>query len=344
MSTTTLSQDYKKPPLRRDDSDELDVFEATRYFSDYNDNFTLEDTIIKEQKQGYLRQGRASLDIPSLKHNQHYYKQYHQNVTTPPRLNHHRNHHHHNHHHDHHQEQKQVNENKKYKQPSSPGGKLAHFLNTLFNQAIKTSKKKKQLRKTTTQLIKPNDEDEDHDHNPSSGGGGGRRLRRNSISHFQTSITKANSVIDSKSMYSSSSSGFRTPPPYTTLINNTPPNTTKSSLQSSNNVAKTTMTTTTTTTTTSSDYKQVLATLAKYKIREHGHQEHVTEEDNADNKKIVDKTRVKKIINHEDEELVVDEGEESDASSSDLFELKIDYEFGLPVYETTHMDKIKRPS
>ncbi|KAM1683997.1 hypothetical protein TB2_034698 [Malus domestica] len=82
----------------------------------------------------------------------------------------------------------------KYKQPSSPGGRLASFLNSLFNQS---ASKKKKSKSSATQSMK------DEEESP-----GGRR-RRSSISHFRSSSTR-----DAKSVYSSSSSGFRTPPPY----------------------------------------------------------------------------------------------------------------------------------
>ncbi|KAK8627724.1 hypothetical protein V6N13_135326 [Hibiscus sabdariffa] len=90
--------------------------------------------------------------------------------------------------------EKQIKD-KKYKQPSSPGGRFASFLNSFFNQ---TGSKKKKKSNSTTQPMK------DEEESP-----GGRRRRRSSISHFRSS-----SMIDTKSFYSSSSSGFRTSPPY----------------------------------------------------------------------------------------------------------------------------------
>ena len=82
---------------------------------------------------------------------------------------------------------------KKHKQPSSPGGRLASFLNSLFSQS---ASKKKKSNKSSSQSMK------DEDESP-----GGRRRRRSSISHFRSSST-----ADSKSLYSSLSSEFRTPP------------------------------------------------------------------------------------------------------------------------------------
>ncbi|XP_074274785.1 protein BIG GRAIN 1-like E [Silene latifolia] len=314
MSTTSLPA-YKKPPHQRDDSGELDVFEAARYFSDYNDNNALvgsEEIVIKDgRQQGYLRQGRASLDLPSLKQqqHQHYYKQYHQNYTISQQLQ---------------QQQQHREEKKKHKQPSSPGGKIAHFLNSIFNQTIMTSKKKKQTK--STQSMK------DEDESPS-----GRRKRRSSMSYIRS--TNNNVVVDAKSMDDSSNLGFRTPPSYTMSSSTKPYQNAKSFV----------------------DYKQVLATLSKYKIHENGNNVNLKDDKIKGNKNgIVEKAKnYGNSVNHGDyqekkREIIkkfneeVDDGAESD-ESSDLFELKIDYDFefcssGLPVYETTHLDNIKRPS
>ncbi|XP_039023661.1 protein BIG GRAIN 1-like E isoform X2 [Hibiscus syriacus] len=159
---------------RRNDSGELDVFEAARYFSGYNDAgsgyyncATYSQRIMRDERQQQpWRGGRVSLDVPMRHHP----------IVQPA-----------------HVVEKQIKE-KKHKQPSSPGGKLASFLNSLFNQT--GSKKKKS--KSTTQSMK------DEEESP-----GGRRKRRISISHFRSSST-----VDTKSIYSSSNSGFRTPPPY----------------------------------------------------------------------------------------------------------------------------------
>ncbi|XP_057526296.1 protein BIG GRAIN 1-like E [Amaranthus tricolor] len=117
-----------------------------------------------------------------------------------------------------------------------------------------------------------------------------------------------------------------------------------------------------------SDYKDVLATLSKYNIQENGNgnvrkDEKIKGSFNLDwfDEKIrlknglveksknfyhgyKEKTEHKKF-NHDDDD---HDGAESD-SSSDLFELQIDYVYGccssgLPVYKTTHMDSIKRSS
>ncbi|XP_052184627.1 protein BIG GRAIN 1-like E [Diospyros lotus] len=166
---------YKKLFHRRNDSGELDVFEATRYFAGATEvpgyrtggtAFTHK-MIMSEEKLRTWRGGRVSLDMPLRK-------------AVDSQI--------------HAAGEKQMIKEKKTKQPRSPGGKLASFLNSLFSQTA--SKKKKS--KSTTQSVK------DEDESP-----GGRRRRRSSISHFRSSST-----ADSKSIYSLSSSGFRTPPPF----------------------------------------------------------------------------------------------------------------------------------
>ncbi|MBA0689179.1 hypothetical protein Goari_006917, partial [Gossypium aridum] len=163
----------KKSFHHRNGSGELDVFEAARYFSGYNEAASyncgtlISQKVTRDERQP-LKGDRISLDV-AMRRN--------------PLL------------HQSHLMEKHAKE-KKHKQPSSPGGKLATFLNSLFNQ---TGSKKKKNSKSTTQSMK------DEEVSP-----GGRRKRRISISHFRSSNT-----VDTKSFYSSSSSGFRTPPPYT---------------------------------------------------------------------------------------------------------------------------------
>lgn len=169
MSITGLidpEMNHKKSFHLRNDSGELDVFEAARYFSGYNEvvgytGSTLAQKIMREERHGH--RARISLDMPMRS-------------LLPQQF---------------HGMEKQMKE-KKHKQPSSPGGRLASFLNSLFNQSA--SKKKKS--KSSSQSMK------DEDESP-----GGRRRRRSSISHFRSSST-----ADSKSTLSSLSSGFRTPP------------------------------------------------------------------------------------------------------------------------------------
>lgn len=286
MSSTKLSETdkiNKKPFHRRNDSAELDVFEASRYFSGINESWGSLDGPNSAQK--FVRENRGariSLEV------------------FPP--------------HSHNAVEKQMKE-KKHKQPSSPGGRLASFLNSLFTQ---TSSKKKKSKSTTTQSMK--DEDES--------GNGGRRRRRSSISHFRST--------DSKSLYSSSSSGFRTPPPYA----NTPIKCFKD-LRSY------------------SDHKQV-SSMPKYNVDLNGHvKSSEVLEDKQKLNGFLEKPKnsgngflekhdiwkkekeFKKLVDE------VDDGAESD-SSSDLFELQnFDlgyYSSGLPVYETTHMENIKKGS
>ncbi|KAL2559190.1 hypothetical protein Fot_03929 [Forsythia ovata] len=165
---------HKKSFHRRNDSGELNVFEAARYFSSSTNEIpgaTFAQKIIGEDRQSATKTTRRmSLDVPRTMMMRH---------SLPLKM------------------EKQMKEKKKHKHPSSPGGRLAHFLNSLFNQT--SSKKKKS--KSSTQSVK----DQEEEISP-----GWRRKRRSSISFFQT-IT--NTAADSKSIYSSSSSGFRTPPP-----------------------------------------------------------------------------------------------------------------------------------
>lgn len=310
MSTTTFSDPdkfFKKSFHGRNDSGELDVFEAARYFSGFHEaagynGTSLTQKIMRDERQG-CRAGRLSLDVPmrnSLPHQVHGVE-------------------------------KQMKE-KKCKQPSSPGGRLASFLNSLFSQSA--SKKKKS--KSTTQSLK------DEEESP-----GGRRKRRSSISHFRSSST-----ADSKSIYSSSSSGFRTPPPYA----QTPTKCYKEFRSYS-------------------DHKQVLP-LSKYngqvrstapfrnevlndKLRDKDlswldekfqFSNGLLEKCRNSGNRYSEKDRIW-VDKHQSEEKElrkfgeVDDGAESD-SSSDLFELQNydlgDYSSGLPVYETTNMDSIKR--
>ncbi|KAL8052435.1 hypothetical protein ABFX02_05G003700 [Erythranthe guttata] len=141
----------------RKNSGELDVFEAAKYFSAANENEQNSDNvlsgtnlsqaiIVREDRQNILRRSRLSLDLMP---------------NDNPISN-----------------QKMIV--KERHQPTSPGGKLASFLNSLFNQRhySKTTKKKNKS--------KP-EKDFDDENTP----GGGRRKRRSSISHF-IRITSSN--------------------------------------------------------------------------------------------------------------------------------------------------------
>lgn len=156
---------YKNSFHWRNDSGELDVFEAARYF---NEQAAVPAGIREDRHHA----ARRSLDVPIMRSN-----------PIPSDYHHHM------------IDQKQLikDQNKiKFKQPSSPGGRIASFLNSLFNQ---TSLKKKKKSKTAKDF---------EEESP-----GGRRKRRSSISHFRiTSTTKNNAAAADKG------SGFRTPPPY----------------------------------------------------------------------------------------------------------------------------------
>lgn len=346
---------FKKSFHRRNDSGELDVFEAARYFSGYNESCgatSFNQKITKEQdhhSRGWSSSnstrgsgGRISLDMPRRNLNL---------------LHHHHDHALHNHHHHHHVVMEKQIKEKKYKQPSSPGGRLASFLNSLFNQSSSKKKiKSKSTTSTSTHSMKDYDQDDQS--------GGGRRKRRSSISHFGSSST--NTTTDSKASslysYNSSSSGFRTPPPYAQL---TP---TKNFRSFSDN------------------HKQLVSTLSKFNnnnVNKAPQSDHIQEvkdllsltSDQKEKKNNTkgssnalsfdnQKDKINRVENHHhphhdlkkyhqssekkgvfrkfDEE---DEGGDSD-SSSDLFELQnYDlgcYSSGLPVYETTNMDSIKR--
>ncbi|KAL5553589.1 hypothetical protein UlMin_040990 [Ulmus minor] len=305
---------HKKSFHRRNDSGELDVFEAARYFSGYNEaaasnnGTTFTQKIMKEDRA--WRGGRISLDVPNMR-----------SMLPQQSLHHHQ------------MVEKQMIKDKKYKQPSSPGGRLASFLNSLFNQAA--SKKKKS--KSTTQSMK------DEEESP-----GGRRKRRSSISHFRSSST-----TDSKSIYSSSSSGFRTPPAYAI----TPTKSYKdlrsfsdhkqvASLSKNNNNighARSAL-----------DEKRSERDLSwldeKFKYS-NGLSSNSSEKENKNlGNSLMEKDRIW-VDKFPSENkgfrsfLEDDDGGESD-SSSDLFELQnYDlgcYSSGLPVYETTNMESIKR--
>ncbi|KAJ6392531.1 hypothetical protein OIU84_027827 [Salix udensis] len=294
MSITGLSSDpskpYKKSLHRRNNSDELDVFEAVRYFSGYNEagsagyngaaythNFTRED-----HKHSW-RGGRMSLDVPMRNPLPHHLHQ----------------------------------------QPYA-----------VENQT--SSKKKKS--KSTTQSIKDDDESP-----------GGRRKRRSSISHFRSSST-----TDTKSLYSTSSSGLRTPFPYAhpptkgckdfrsysdhkQVFSSSKQNGTAKSTTFQNEILD-------------DKKKKDLSWLEdRYKFVNDGYSDPKVAKDCGNQYLEKGRTWADDLYLSEENEFrnfnEVDDGAESD-SSSDLFELQnCDlgiYSNGLPVYETTHMDSIKK--
>ncbi|KAI3816622.1 hypothetical protein L1987_16325 [Smallanthus sonchifolius] len=326
-----LSSQPKKPFHHRNGSDELDVFEAARYFSGATENFggTHRNICVESntfssnntQKYSTMPIRRMSLDMPSHRGNS--INPLQSMLIENPTM---------------------ISKEKKFKQPSSPGGKLAHFLNSLFNP---TSLKKSKSKKKSTK---------DEDESPS----GWRRKRRSSISHFRsgntTSITTTTAtttittaiIMSDKSSYSTSTrSGFRTPPPY--HVAHTPTKTTSHRNPGSysylkpapNQITKIPLTENLNKIenfNTKSDFPEKNTSfrngfVEKVKIfnekQEHHPHKYVSREDIKEFKKFVDD----------------DDGADSD-SSSDLFELtNCDlgyYSSGLPVYKTTHMDNIKR--
>ncbi|KAI3779116.1 hypothetical protein L2E82_08637 [Cichorium intybus] len=315
----------KEPFHHRNGSDELDVFEAARYFAGATENFngtyknmSGESRVFGNNMQKYCMRpmGRMSLDMPNRKGNSLPLQAM---LMENPML---------------------VNNEKKSKQPSSPGGKLAHFLNSLFNQT--SSKKSKSKAKTKT----TKEEDES--------ASGWRRKRRSSISHFRSgnsnsfSTTTATTMSDSKSPFSTSrSSGFRTPPTY---IAHTP---TKTPSYRDHPRSY-------------SHEKHPPSQITKLptngtlnKIENYNTKSDLSEKKMSSGNRFTEKIQIfdekqeeyhpYKYVSREDIKefkSFIDKDDGDSDSSSDLFELtNCDlgyYPSGLPVYETTHMDSIKR--
>lgn len=254
------------------------------------------------------------------------------------------------HQHNHVMMEKAATKEKKHKQPHSPGGRLASFLNSIFSQ---TSSKKKKSKSCSAQSTK----DEDHE-SPD-----GRRKRRSSISHFRS----VNSTTNISSSAENSSSEFTTPrftnttpaknsfkdfknfldhhKPAVLLNvskNNCPIKSSASQKDLHHNYSTRKISTDrdntrldddnfkfSTTTTTHRNYG---FPTEKCKIFGNGYLDHDINQSSERN--------FRNFVNE------IDDGADSD-SSSDLFELQnFDlggcYSSGLPVYETTHMDSIKR--
>ncbi|XP_074336489.1 protein BIG GRAIN 1-like E [Apium graveolens] len=297
---------------QRHNSGELDVFEAAGYFSGSNE---INGTSFTVQPKMMRASGRMSLDIPVMSSKR----------SSIPAPTHH---------------QKVIKDEKKFKQPNSPGGKLASFLNLLFNQ---TSSKTKKSKISSSQSMK---DDQDHEI--------GRRKRRSSMSHFQsvktTSSNCNSSDSKSSSFYSSSSSSEKRPPgtKAPSKISQSHPDK-NHDVMIKNNI--------TVHLKSSSSHKKVHndentqnSWLDEEKFRFRPSTETSTEKyrntftnngvsgDKTNHSK--DSTNFRNFINDEDD------GADSD-SSSDLFELQnydlvSCYSSDLPVYETTHIDTIKR--
>ncbi|XP_073053895.1 protein BIG GRAIN 1-like E [Primulina eburnea] len=166
---------YKYSFNWRNDSGELDVFEAAQYFSgavddqilgNFNNASNFSQKVIgKERQHQGQRAARMSLDSTMR-----------DDIT--PR--------------DQAKDSYKSKENKKYRHPSSPGGKLASFLNSLFSQT--RSKKKRKSQSVGPKYFQEKEIP------------GERRERRSSISHFRTNTNSKN--VDSKSRNFCLSSGF----------------------------------------------------------------------------------------------------------------------------------------
>ncbi|RDX63013.1 Protein BIG GRAIN 1-like E, partial [Mucuna pruriens] len=311
---------HNKSFHRRNDSGELDVFEAARYFSGYSEvvgytSSTFTQKIMREERHHHAHRARISLDMPMRS-------------LLPQQF---------------HGMEKQIMKEKKHKQPSSPGGRLASFLNSLFSQSA--SKKKKS--KSSSQSMK------DEDESP-----GGRRRRRSSISHFRSSST-----ADSKSLYSSLSSGFRTPPyvqtptksckEFRTFSDHNHKHALSLPSKCNNNNGHVRSSTTLQNELLWDEKKKREPTLLDDNNNHNHNHKHNTngssekQRNNKGSHESLEKDRmlVEKEITQISKFNEVDDGAESD-SSSDLFELQnYDlgyYSSGLPVYETTNMDSIKR--
>ncbi|XP_019164648.1 PREDICTED: protein BIG GRAIN 1-like E isoform X2 [Ipomoea nil] len=162
----------------RNESGELDVFEAANYFAGSNDHHQVSNChkLLRQgcNNQAWRSSGRMSLDmppVPAIKLS-----------STPFGTS--------------SQMEKPAVSAMKGKIPSSPGGKLASFLNSLFNQKTSSKKKKKQ---------KLNSNDNEDSQTPS----GWIRRRRSSLSELYAKRSSSNTTVSA-----SSNSGFRTPPPY----------------------------------------------------------------------------------------------------------------------------------
>ncbi|KAJ1412119.1 protein BIG GRAIN 1-like E [Sesbania bispinosa] len=197
-----------------------------------------------------------------------------------------------------HSVEKQMKE-KKHKQPSSPGGRLASFLNSLFSQSA--SKKKKS--KSSSQSMK------DEDESPGGGEGEGAALAISEAQALQIQNHKHAVSLSTK---------WNGQVKTTTLQNEL-----------------------------WDDKKKREPTLLDDSYK---HSNVLSEKPRNWGNELLDKDRIwLDKYSAEDKDIrkfnEVDDGAESD-SSSDLFELQnYDlgyYSSGLPVYETTNMDNIKR--
>lgn len=298
------SESCRNPFQWRNHSGELDVFEAARYFSGANENPAY--IYAAKYDRYFIKNGtRMSLDMPKRS----------SSITQ-----------------DHSLEKQIMKENKKYKQPSSPGARLASFLNSLFNQKSLKKKKPKSSGKIN---------DLQEDENP----GGMRRKRKSSLEHFPvTNVTS--SVPDWRSSFSATNSGFTAPRAKTPtksckeLIKSDyfRPSAVKSALHDEKR---------------STDYAWIDERFSfRNGISEKSSRNGSSFEFSGHGKRFETtwgfhdpSSERREISKFSDSD---DHGAESD-SSSDLFDLpnygsNFCSRTGLPVYETTKLDRIKRSS
>ncbi|KAL8142302.1 hypothetical protein V2J09_015334 [Rumex salicifolius] len=309
--STDRDKSRRKSCHRSNNSGELDVFTAESYFSSNGTTLMHElgmmairdDCNTRNRQQGW-REGRVSLDIPSMKY-----------TTTS---SHHYHHHHHHHYHRQHsvtQPPQDKDVIKKHRQPSSPGGKLASFFNSLITHAV--SKKKKIPKLPSSEQESPNN---------------WRKLKINNFSGSTTRTTNTNSD------------------PYPI---NTPTKTPYKNLFSKSRCKNINPNTKANSATQVLDLEWLDEKLKCIGVLSSSDQKQSSNKGFDRQRCSLDKERsligrnssaetgINKRFKEED-----GDGGESD-SSSDLFELQLNYEYcssGLPVYETTCVDTIKRSS
>ncbi|KAI4373346.1 hypothetical protein MLD38_011479 [Melastoma candidum] len=185
---STYPPDSKTFPYhrRRNNSGELDVFEATRYFSGFSDvvlvsadpkvqadvvmnptvGYSASGTDKDQDRQQRQRTARRSLDVPMTR----------AHVTpngTLARSG----------------RSQALSKEKSPRTPSSPGGKIVSFLNSLFSQSASSERGKKKKVKKTSASRSLKDQDQ-------ISPGGWQRRRRSSTSHIPTPSV----VAESKSL------------------------------------------------------------------------------------------------------------------------------------------------
>ncbi|XP_008785744.1 protein BIG GRAIN 1-like E [Phoenix dactylifera] len=325
MSTVGLPNTDKslcsRPAHRRQDSGEIDIFEAALYFAGGVDGAGLpgrigHQRVMREDRVGW-RAERKSLDAPM-------------SIILP-------------------QECQRVEnydaKEKKGKQPSSPGSKLASFLKSIFHQ---TASKKKSKSLATTKSLKDGEVEDRH----------GGRNRRRSIGHSQS----IRSSSDSKSIFSSESSVFSTPAPHANILTKLQKKQSRSSKSNGQPKMATFYPQGEVLDDKRVEGESLIAERAKSsdglskksKVFEGGKPDVGWNEGwflenrwvlNGDEGKLFKKHgELGEVFRRKEKESREEDGGESD-SSSDLFELK-NYDFGelssgLPVYGTTDMEIIK---